>query len=78
MRHDIRRAVSDYLERYDTFANKGDFIEVTEWTNGEGIDIDLTYSNNVHKRISVTYGEFEAMMHVVKELQHYDAKDFEK
>lgn len=36
-----RKAVSDELKKYDHLAKDSDFIEVTEWTNGEGWDICL-------------------------------------
>jgi hypothetical protein len=41
-------------------AKKSDFIEVTEWTNGEGKDI-LISSNNKEERMSLTYGEWQAL-----------------
>lgn len=31
-----RKSVNDNLRKYDYLAKKDDFIEVTEWTNGEG------------------------------------------
>ena len=34
-----RKSVSDDLSIYDYLAKKDDYIEVTEWTNGEGYDI---------------------------------------
>ena len=36
-----RKAVSDELKKYDHLAKDSDFIEVTEWANGEGWDICL-------------------------------------
>lgn len=49
-----RKAVSDELKKYDHLAKDSDFIEVTEWVNGEGWDICL---NN--RLISLTYGQLE-------------------
>jgi hypothetical protein len=34
-----RKSISDDLSIYDCLAKKGDFIEVTEWANGEGYNI---------------------------------------
>ena len=47
-----RKSVNDNLRKYDHLAKKDDFIEVTEWTNGEGWDI---YINDTH--ISLTSGQ---------------------
>ena len=45
------------LKSYDHLAKEHDFMELTEWHNGEGFD--LTISDN--KSISLTWGEFEAL-----------------
>ena len=34
-----RKSIHDDLKVYDCLAKSSDFIEVTEWTNGEGWDI---------------------------------------
>ena len=57
-----RKAISDKLNKYCTLANENDFIEVTEWTNGEGWDITL----NGKPVISLTYGELEAINFLTK------------
>lgn len=36
-----RKSVNDNLCKYDHLAKEDDFIEVTEWTNGEGWDITI-------------------------------------
>ena len=43
-----RKSITDELSKYCTFAKENDFIEVTEWTNGEGIDITI-HSNGQDK-----------------------------
>lgn len=40
-----RKSVNDKLRKYDHLAKDGDFIEITEWTNGEGWMLLLTRSN---------------------------------
>lgn len=42
-----RKAVSDELKKYDHLAKDSDFIEVTEWVNGEGWDICLNDILNI-------------------------------
>lgn len=60
-----RKSVNDNLRKYDHLAKKDGFIEVTEWTNGEGWDICL---NN--RLISLTYGQLEAIKYLVKALDY--------
>lgn len=57
-----RKAINDKLNKYCTLAKEDDFIEVTEWTNGEGWDITL----NKKPVISLTYGELEAIKFLTK------------
>lgn len=59
-----RKAVCDMLTNYCVFAKEQDYIEVTEWTNGDGYDIDL----NGKKHISLTHGEVEAISYLTKSL----------
>lgn len=60
-----RKSVNDNLRKYDHLAKKDGFIEVTEWTNGEGWDICLN-----DKLISLTYGQLEAIKYLVKTLDY--------
>lgn len=53
------------LKKYDHLAKDSDFIEVTEWANGEGWDICLN-----DKLISLTYGQLEAIKYLVKTLDY--------
>lgn len=61
-----RKAVNDALKKYCTFAKDGDYIEITEWTNGEGLDVDIAGK----KQISLTYGELEAILYLSKSLDY--------
>lgn len=36
-----RKSVNDKLRKYDHLAKDDDFIEVTEWANGEGWDVTI-------------------------------------
>lgn len=64
-----RKSINDKLSKYDILAKDSDFIEVTEWTNGEGFDISIN-----ERLINLTYGELEAINHLVKSLE-YDFED---
>ena len=53
-----------YFKEFDThFGSDHQFVEVTEWTNGEGIDINF---HREHFRL--TWNEYEAMNDVVEKL----------
>lgn len=58
-----RRAVGASLRDFDYLAKEHDFIEVTEWTNGDGFDITIN-----EKVMSFTHGELKAIKKLVKVL----------
>ena len=60
-----RKSVNDNLRKYDHLAKKDDFIEVTEWTNGEGWDITIN-----DKVIPLTLGELDAIDYLTKGLDY--------
>ena len=66
MEHYNRKSVTDSLKKYDCLAKDSDFIEVTEWNNGEGWDISI----NDNKLISLTWGQLEAISYLVKSLDY--------
>ena len=66
MEHYNRKSVTDSLKKYDYLAKDSDFIEVTEWHNGEGWDISI----NDNKIISLTWGQLEAISYLVKSLDY--------
>lgn len=68
-----RKSISDDLSIYDYLAKKGDFIEVTEWANGEGYDISVR-----DKLISLTHGEIEAINYLIKCLDFSEKKKIVK
>ena len=54
------------LRHFDHFAKPHDFIEVSLWRNGEGFDAHL--STHADQTIHLTWGEFNALKKLVKEL----------
>lgn len=63
-----RKSVSDDLKKYDCLTGDNDFIEITEWTNGEGLDIQI----NEKPIFSITYGELEALNYLASVLRYGD------
>ena len=39
MEFNNRKSINDKLKKYDYLAKDNDFIEIIEWSNGEGYDI---------------------------------------
>ena len=56
-----RRAVFAKLKGYCHMSSDNDYMEVTEWSNGEGYDICIDRKNGGEK-FSLTYGEVELLM----------------
>jgi hypothetical protein len=61
---DNRRSVFSEIGDYCLFSKKDDFIEVTEWVNGDGFDITIS-----DKQIfSLTRGEFDLIKVLINRL----------
>ena len=61
-----KKAVFDSLKKYDHFAEEHDFIEITEWNNGEGFDVEI--NSKLSTRFQLTFGEYDALKKIVKKL----------
>lgn len=66
-----RKSINDDLTKYCILADKDSFIEVTQWTNEEGVDI-LIDNGKRSINVSLTYGELEAINFLTKGLDYYD------
>lgn len=62
-----RKAVFCSLKEYDYIAKEHSYVEITEWRNGEGFEIGAY--NYTDRTISLTYGEFDLIKKLVKQLQ---------
>lgn len=63
-----RKAIFSDLKGFCHFSKDYDFIEITEWSNGEGFDIYVDTSKD-RQTISVTDGEFHLIKKLVKKLR---------
>ena len=70
MEFNNRKSISDKLKKYDYLAKDNDFIEVIEWTNGEGYDIAIN-----DKIISLTRGQIDAINYLVRSLEYKSDDD---
>jgi len=61
-----RNSVYATTKEFCHFANENDYIEVTEWKNGEGFDADISSRGVL---IRLTWGEYRLLKKLVKELK---------
>ena len=62
-----RKAVFCNLKDYDFASKEHSYIEITEWNNAEGIDINAY--NYTDRTISLSYGEFKLIKKLIKHLE---------
>lgn len=55
-----RRAVFAELKNYCMHSGDHDYMEVTEWSNGEGFDIMIERNRGI-ERFSLSHGEWELL-----------------
>lgn len=67
MKHVSKKSVNDRLRKYDFMAKEDDFVEVTQWVNGEGYDITIE-----DRKMSLTDGELDAINYLVQTLRYSD------
>ena len=65
-----RLTIHDSLKNWDIFSatNPEHYIEVTEWTNGEGFDICIESFETL--RFKLTHGQFDALKFMIKKLRN--------
>ena len=59
-----KKSIFCKLDKFDHFAKKDDFIELTSWFNGEGFDINIHAAQ--HSSIQLTWGQWEAIKKMIK------------
>jgi hypothetical protein len=62
-----RKTVFTHLKPHCYFAGEHDFMEVCEWRNGEGFDVEV--SGKLGQRFQLTFGEFKALKKLIKKLE---------
>lgn len=64
---DQRKSIFSDLSPHDYLAKEHSYIEVTEWSNGEGYDVQVY--NHSERNISISYYEFKLLKKLIKELE---------
>lgn len=65
-----KKAISENLKVFSPIFNDNAYIEITEWTNEEGWDIDI----NGEKYISLHMDELDAINYLVNHMRYYFKK----
>lgn len=65
-----RKGIFDSLKKYDPTEKESAYIEVTQWHNAEGFDVELIGS--INDRFQMTYSQFDALKKLVKKLNNYE------
>ena len=65
-----KKSVSDDLKKYDYLSKDNDFIEVTEWSNGEGISITINMNT-----FELTFGQLDAINYLSQVLRYESIKE---
>jgi len=60
-----RKSKLTQLKSFDYLADEYDTIEVTEWHNGEGVDVLIERNKGTDLIFSLTYGEAEALQYLI-------------
>ena len=78
----MKKSANVDLHEFSIYGQDGDWLEVTEWVNGEGIDIIIEKPKEATKNISLTYDELEAIINIVNKFGAlppiYTKKEIEK
>jgi hypothetical protein len=61
-----RNAAFAETKQFCYLSKEHDYIEITEWHNGEGWDINL--SGSTEQTIAITHGQFDAIKKLIKQL----------
>lgn len=74
MEKNTRKSIMENMKVFSPGCGEHDYIEVTEWANGEGWDITIEYASEV-KRFSLHWDELDALKHLIGELNFYFKDD---
>jgi hypothetical protein len=65
-----RNCIFDCLSKYCIGADSSDYIELTEWHNGEGLDINIYRKNGGESHYSLSDEELDAIIHLRNTLRY--------
>ena len=65
-----KKSLSDDLKKYDYLSKDDDFIEITEWFNGEGISVTINTTT-----FELTFGQLDAINYLSQALKYESIKE---
>lgn len=65
-----RKTINGCLHKFDYLAKEDDFIEVTEWSNGEGISVTINMNT-----FELTFGQLDAINYLSQALKYESFKE---
>ena len=65
-----KKSVSDDLKKYDYLSKEDNFIEITEWFNGEGISVTINTTT-----FELTFGQLDAINYLSQALKYESIKE---
>jgi len=65
MKIQVSERKSEFSELDSAWHKKGDFMEVTEWANGEGWDVQI----NERERFQLHFKEWELLKKLIKHIE---------
>jgi len=68
-----RTAIFDKLKNYCHLSEDHDYIEICEWHNGEGFDVEI--DGNPGAKFQLTWGQLDALNTLIKKLNKNDGED---
>lgn len=60
MKSSIRKSIMEDVSKYCHLSEEHDYMELTEWSNGEGYDIALS-AHGESQKFSLTNGEMDLL-----------------
>jgi len=66
-----RNSAFTELKEFCYLSGDNDYMEVTEWSNGEGFDINISDPTG-EKTMAMTFGEYDALKKLIKFLHKQD------
>jgi hypothetical protein len=62
-----RNTIFSEIKEYCYLSAEHDFIEISEWKNGDGFDVIIS-NRGTEERIPITWGQFKLLKKMVKKL----------
>ncbi len=62
-----RKSLFALTNDWDILSSEHDYLEVTEWHNGEGVDVNI-YSKEGTQMFSMTFGQYKLFKKMMKQI----------